>query len=153
MTTAVSGYYGLVTDLQLGATDPRFADEKTDRMLPAIQQALLGKTLYTTLEMYPTLLMDRGPELTDPERATWEALRERGEFSPAPSRSKPCRLITPMCARPTKQTWPKSSAKKGRVSSTSAIPSNRGTKCAWTSTNSSNAPAASLAPPGRARAS
>ncbi|MCP4422798.1 MAG: hypothetical protein GY805_39820, partial [Chloroflexi bacterium] len=40
-------YYGLITDLQLGSTDPRFADEKSDRLQPAIQQALLGKTLYT----------------------------------------------------------------------------------------------------------
>ncbi len=83
-------YYGLVTDLQLGATDPRFADEKTDRMLPAIQQALLGKTLYTTLEMYPTLLMDRGPELTDPERGKWEEMRERGEIQPGP---KPVKTV------------------------------------------------------------
>ena len=83
-------YYGLVTDLQLGATDPRFADEKTDRMLPAIQQALLGKTLYTTLEMYPTLLMDRGPELTDPERFRWEEMRERGEIQPGP---KPVKTV------------------------------------------------------------
>ena len=32
-------YYGLITDLQLGSTDPRFADEKSDRLQPAIQQA------------------------------------------------------------------------------------------------------------------
>ena len=50
-------FYGLVTDLQLGATDPRFADELSERMQPAIQKALLGKTLYTTLEMYPTLIL------------------------------------------------------------------------------------------------
>ena len=37
-------YYGLVTDLQLGATDPRFADEKTDRMHPAIQALSYGET-------------------------------------------------------------------------------------------------------------
>ncbi|MCA9970927.1 MAG: ATP-binding protein [Anaerolineales bacterium] len=55
-------FFGLVTDLQLGATDPRFADELSDRMQPAIQQALLGKTLYTTLEMYPTLMLERGPD-------------------------------------------------------------------------------------------
>ncbi|PIE82403.1 MAG: ATPase [Chloroflexi bacterium] len=83
-------YYGLVTDLQLGATDPRFADEKTDRMHPAVQQALLGKTLYTTLEMYPTLLMDRGPELLDPERAKWEEMKERGEIQPGP---KPVKTV------------------------------------------------------------
>jgi DNA helicase HerA-like ATPase len=76
-------YYGLVTDLQLGATDPRFADEKTDRMHPAIQQALLGKTLYTTLEMYPTLLLDRGPE--DPgEYLDWQERVGRGEENPGP---------------------------------------------------------------------
>ncbi len=28
-------YYGLVTDIQLGATDPRFADEQTEARLPA----------------------------------------------------------------------------------------------------------------------
>jgi DNA helicase HerA-like ATPase len=76
-------YYGLVTDLQLGATDPRFADEKTDRMHPAIQQALLGKTLYTTLEMYPTLLLDRGPE--DPgDYLDWQERVSRGEENPGP---------------------------------------------------------------------
>jgi uncharacterized protein len=55
-------YFGLVTDLQLGATDPRFADEKSDRLNPAVSQALLGKTLFTTLNIYPTLLLDRGPD-------------------------------------------------------------------------------------------
>ncbi len=27
-------FYGLVTDLQLGATDPRFADEQSEQRLP-----------------------------------------------------------------------------------------------------------------------
>ncbi len=83
-------YYGLVTDLQLGATDPRFADEKTDRLQPAIQQKLLGKTLYTTLAMYPTLLMDRGPELGTTARHDWEQRVERGEESPGP---KPVKTV------------------------------------------------------------
>lgn len=77
-------YYGLVTDLQLGATDPRFADEKTDRLQPIIQQALLGKTLYTTLNMYPTLMLDRGPELGTRDRFEWEQRVERGEENPGP---------------------------------------------------------------------
>ncbi|GAB4269335.1 MAG: DUF87 domain-containing protein [Candidatus Promineifilaceae bacterium] len=77
-------YYGLVTDLQLGATDPRFADEQSNRLQPAISQALLGKTLYTTLEMYPTLLMDMGPELTDPARQEWEERVEKGLEQPGP---------------------------------------------------------------------
>jgi len=82
-------YYGLVTDLQLGSTDPRFADEKSDRLQPAIQQKLLGKTLYTTLAMYPTLLMDRGP--SDPsEFLDWQERVERGEESPGP---KPVKTV------------------------------------------------------------
>jgi DNA helicase HerA-like ATPase len=77
-------YYGLITDLQLGATDPRFADEKTDRLQPAIQQALLGQTLYTTLAMYPTLMLDRGPEGNPREYMAWQDRVARGEESPGP---------------------------------------------------------------------
>ncbi len=83
-------YYGLVTDLQLGSTDPRFADEKSDRLPPAIQGALYGKTLYTTLEMYSTLLVDLGPELTDPDREQWMARVESGEENPGP---KPVKTV------------------------------------------------------------
>jgi len=77
-------YYGLITDLQLGATDPRFADEKSDRLQPAIQHALLGKTLYTTLMMYPTLMLDIGPEPGSNARAEWEDRLQRGEENPGP---------------------------------------------------------------------
>ena len=56
-------YYGLVTDFQLGASDPRYAESPGDRIAPAVAQALLGKTLFTDLAMYPTLMLDRGPEL------------------------------------------------------------------------------------------
>ncbi|MEM7111645.1 MAG: ATP-binding protein [Chloroflexota bacterium] len=76
-------YYGLVTDLQLGATDPRFADEKTERLQPTIRMALLGKTLYTTLAMYPTLMLDRGPD--DPsELLDWQQRVDSGKENPGP---------------------------------------------------------------------
>ncbi|MFO7664905.1 MAG: ATP-binding protein [Chloroflexota bacterium] len=77
-------YYGLVTDLNLGSTDPRFADEKSDRLPAGIQNTLYGKTLYTTLAMYPTLMLDLGPELTSPERAVWQARVDSGEENPGP---------------------------------------------------------------------
>lgn len=83
-------FYGLITDLRLGATDPRFADERTDRISPPIQRALLGKTVHTTMEMYPTLLMDMGPDLTDPKRGEWEADVEAGKEQPGP---KPVKTI------------------------------------------------------------
>ncbi|MCB8950767.1 MAG: ATP-binding protein [Ardenticatenales bacterium] len=82
-------YFGLVTDLQLGATDPRFADEQTDRLQPAIRQALLGKTLYTTLTMYPTLMLDRGPEYGDEGYREYQQKLERGEIGPQPVKTVP----------------------------------------------------------------
>lgn len=83
-------YYGLVTDLQLGATDPRFADEKSDRLPAGIQSTLYGKTLYTTLDMYATLLLDLGPDLTSPERVEWQARVDREEENPGP---KPVKTV------------------------------------------------------------
>ena len=63
-------FYGLVTDLQLGATDPRFADEQSEtRLPPALAQALHGQTLYTNLEVLPALMLERGPEPGSPEYA------------------------------------------------------------------------------------
>ena len=56
-------FYGLITDLQLGATDPRFADEQSEERLPAgLARLLHGQTLYTNLEVLPALMIDRGPQ-------------------------------------------------------------------------------------------
>ncbi len=82
-------YYGLATDLQLGATDPRFADERENRLQPAIGNLLLGKTLYVTLDMYPTLMLDTGPE--DPaEHFEWRDRVDNGLESPGP---KPVKTV------------------------------------------------------------
>ncbi|GAP12979.1 predicted ATPase [Longilinea arvoryzae] len=56
-------FYGLVTDLQLGSTDPRFADEQSEARLPVWLAAQLhGQTLYTNLAVLPSLMVDRGPD-------------------------------------------------------------------------------------------
>jgi hypothetical protein len=66
-------FYGLVTDLRLGATDPRFADEQSElRLPPALARLLHGQTLYTNLEVMPTLMMERGPEPGDPAYQAWQ---------------------------------------------------------------------------------
>jgi DNA helicase HerA-like ATPase len=76
-------FYGLVTDLQLGATDPRFADEQSEsRLPPALAQALHGQTLYTNLEILPALMLERGPEPGTPEYAAW--MKENGDDLPHP---------------------------------------------------------------------
>jgi uncharacterized protein len=76
-------FYGLVTDLQLGATDPRFADEQSEARLPArLAKALHGQTLFTTLEILPALMLERGPEPGTPEYKTW--LESQGDRMPGP---------------------------------------------------------------------
>lgn len=65
-------FYGLVTDLQLGSTDPRFADEQTETRLPAqLARLLHGQTLFTNLEIMTALMMERGPEPGSPEYDAW----------------------------------------------------------------------------------
>ncbi len=76
-------FYGLVTDLQLGATDPRFADEQTEtRLPPALAQALHGQTLFTNLEILPALMLERGPEPGSPDYAAW--MKENADNPPHP---------------------------------------------------------------------
>jgi hypothetical protein len=56
-------FYGLVTDLRLGTSDPRFADEQTDNRLPPnLARLLHGQTLYTNLEVLPALMLEVGPD-------------------------------------------------------------------------------------------
>ena len=64
-------FFGLITDLQLGATDPRFADEQSTERLPGnVAKLLHGKTLFTDLEMLPALMLNTGPDPDiDPEGA------------------------------------------------------------------------------------
>jgi hypothetical protein len=84
-------YYGLVTDLLLGATDPRFADEQSEaRLPPALARALHGQTLYTNLEVLPALMLERGPEPDSPEYAVW--LKSLGERTPRPG---PVKTVPP----------------------------------------------------------
>ena len=75
-------FYGLVTDLQLGATDPRFADEQSEKRLPAgLAMLLHGQTLFTNLEVLPALMLERGPEIDSPDYPAW---REAHPQDPQP---------------------------------------------------------------------
>jgi len=86
-------FYGLVTDLQLGATDPRFADEQSEGRLPAeLAQLLHGQTLYTNLEVLPALMFEVGPEPGSATYETWRAAidrKEKPEPSPLPVKTIP----------------------------------------------------------------
>lgn len=67
-------FYGLATDIKLGSTDPRFADEQSEaRLPPALARALHGQTLFTNLEILPALMLERGPDPGSPEYKLWRA--------------------------------------------------------------------------------
>ncbi len=73
-------FYGIATDLQLGATDPRFADDQMEnRLPPSIVSLLQGQTLYTNLVVLPSLMLESGPDLNSPEYAVWRRLIDNGE--------------------------------------------------------------------------
>ncbi len=83
-------FYGLVTDLQLGATDPRFADEQSETRLPPQIAALLhGQTLYTNLEVLPALMLERGPEPGAPEYLEWQKVHQDELPRPLPVKTVP----------------------------------------------------------------
>ncbi|MEW5867664.1 MAG: ATP-binding protein [Chloroflexota bacterium] len=87
-------FYGLVTDLRLGATDPRFADEQSEtRLPPELSRMLHGQTLYTNLEVLPALMLERGPEPGQPEYAHWREQIDLG-LRPEP-RPVPVKTIPP----------------------------------------------------------
>ncbi|MEL7646262.1 MAG: HAS-barrel domain-containing protein, partial [Anaerolineaceae bacterium] len=66
-------FYGLVTDLQLGSTNPRFADEQSEERLPRqLAELLHGQTLYTNLAVMPVLMLERGPEPGTEEYRLWK---------------------------------------------------------------------------------
>ncbi len=72
-------YYGIVTDIQLGATDPRFADEQMEGRFPKhISDALHKKALYANLEVLPNLMLEVGPELGTPEYKDWQGRIDAG---------------------------------------------------------------------------
>lgn len=93
-------FYGLVTDIQLGATDPRFADEQTEERLPSqLAKALHGQTLYTNLEILPALMQDIGPDPLSPEYKGWR-LENPEDPKPLPVKTVPPHHTPVEMARP-----------------------------------------------------
>jgi hypothetical protein len=65
-------FYGLVTDLQLVSTDPRYAENPgTERFSPQVSRLLSAQTLFTNLEVLPALMVEAGPEFDDPRYPEW----------------------------------------------------------------------------------
>ncbi len=83
-------FYGLVVDLQLGATDPRFVDEQSEtRLPPGVAGLLHGQTLFTNLVVLPSLMLERGPDPGSPQYPAWAADRDLGKIRPLPVKTIP----------------------------------------------------------------
>jgi uncharacterized protein len=86
-------FYGLVTDFQLGSTDPRFADEQSEvRLPPELAGLLHGQTLFTNLEVLPALMLERGPDPSSPAYSSWRGQIDAGlrdEPRPLPVKTVP----------------------------------------------------------------
>jgi hypothetical protein len=83
-------FYGLVTDLQLGSTDPRFADEQSENRLPAhLAKLLHGQTLFTNLEVMPALMMSVGPQPDSAEYETWRRENPEDQAKAMPVKTVP----------------------------------------------------------------
>jgi len=86
-------FYSIATDLQLGATDSRFADDKMENRLPPNIAALLqDQTLYTNLVVLPSLMLESGPGLNSPEYTIWQESIDSGkkeEPRPLPVKTVP----------------------------------------------------------------
>jgi hypothetical protein len=86
-------FYGLVTDLQLGATDPRFADEQETRLPPELASLLHGQTLFTNLEVLPALMLEQGPDPGTDAYTRWvEAIDLGLQEPPSP---RPVKTVPP----------------------------------------------------------
>ncbi|MEL7592029.1 MAG: ATP-binding protein [Anaerolineaceae bacterium] len=82
-------FYGLVTDLQLGALDPRYAElQNAIRLAEPVSRLLAAQTLYTNLEVLPALMVERGPEPGTREYELWRASLEE-EPRPLPIKTVP----------------------------------------------------------------
>lgn len=98
-------FYGLVTNLQLDSSDPRFADEQgSNRLPPDLAHLLHSQTLYTNLEVLPALMLERGPDPGDTQAFNrWleeidSGLRERPRLLPVktiPPHHAAVRLASP----------------------------------------------------------
>jgi uncharacterized protein len=83
-------FYGLVTDMQLGATDPRFADEQSgERLPPNLAKLLHGQTLFTNLEVLTALMMEQGPEPGAPDYEAWFQQVINEQIRPEPVKTVP----------------------------------------------------------------
>jgi len=99
-------FYGLITDLRLGATDPRFSDEQIETYFPkSISQALRNEVLYSNAIILPVLMLENGPDFDQENikaHLAWKAQKEEAgdlmlhpiQIKTIPAHQSPVRLAS-----------------------------------------------------------
>lgn len=85
-------FYGIATDLQLGSNDPRFAEQDSTHFLPERLASLMrSQTLYSTMVVLPTLMLEVGPSQAEAYSAWIEKIGsgEKEEPWPMPVKTLP----------------------------------------------------------------
>jgi DNA helicase HerA-like ATPase len=86
-------FYGIATDLLLGASDPRFTEDQSSARLPAkMADILREQTLYTNMVVLPALMLEVGPSLDSNRYDLWRKLIDSGkkeEPRPMPVKTLP----------------------------------------------------------------
>jgi hypothetical protein len=78
-------YYGVLTDIGLEATDPRFPREVNNDVIdPELRRLLHGASLTTRLNILPVLMLDTGPDMASPAYPEWAAAVDQGQINPGP---------------------------------------------------------------------
>jgi len=82
-------FYGIATDLQLGAVDPRFSDQQITRDIPqGLAEILRQQTLFTNLVVLPALMYEVGPDPGSPAYRLWLENTDNQQKKPAPIPAK-----------------------------------------------------------------
>ena len=84
-------FYGIVTDMQLGASDMRFADAPINQRLPqGLANLLQAQTLYTNIIMLPALMLEIGPDPASQDYQRW-LIEKNGnpQLNPQPIKTIP----------------------------------------------------------------
>jgi len=99
-------FYGLITDLRLGATDPRFSDEQIDTYFPSsIAEILREEVLYSNAIILPVLMLENGPDYDNAniqKFLNWKEQKEAGgelitrpiQIKTIPAHQSPVRLAS-----------------------------------------------------------
>lgn len=95
MDAAPWRFYGVVTNVVLRATHPRYVETETPHLAPALTHMLRQSTLYVTATVLPVKMLEVGPDPdTDPEGyLAWKQAIETGE-RPRPT-VQPVKTVPP----------------------------------------------------------